>query len=70
MRGVGGSAQFGVQPAVGRARGGGGWLAAILQSQLAHGAHDLRGAGVGAPQNDALADDAGPKESYQDRDGH
>src|ERR1022692_4473395 len=60
-----GSTPFGVQPA----RGGGGRLAPGLEPQVAHGAHNLRGAGGGVPEDDALADEAGPKESHQDRDG-
>jgi len=50
--------------------GSGGRLAPVLQPQLAHGAHHLRRAGIGAPEGDALADEAGPEERYQDRDGH
>jgi hypothetical protein len=63
------STHFGRQPAVERARGRGGRLAPGLEPQLAHGAHDLRRAGVGAPDDDAFADNAGPKESHQDRNG-
>src|ERR1039458_8909402 len=72
-----GSTHFGVPPAGGRGRGGGGGrargrcgrLAPGLEPQVAHGAHNWRGAGGGVPEDDALADEAGPKESHQDRDG-
>ena len=50
-------------------RGSGGRLAPVLQPQLTHGAHHLRGAGIGAPEDDALTDEAGPEERHQDRDG-
>jgi len=63
------SADLGVAWAMGRRRGSGGRLAPILHLQLAHGTHHLLRAGIGAPEGHALADEAGPEERHQDRDG-